>query len=255
MTRYGVVGVGSIATAIVVGLCEGASAPVVVLSPRSASRSSALAERFPSVSVAHDNQGVVDASDVVIVSVLPDQADEVLSELEFRPGQAVVSAMAGVDLAALRCLVTPAAEIARSIPVPAVAGRASVTPVHPGTPSSVELYDKLGGTMVVDDERAYESLSVASATVAAYFDYLRAVSDWLEASGVPASEARRYVANHFAALAPELSADDVEFASLAVAHSTQGGLNEQFARHMRAAGTSDAVRDGLDALLARITGE
>jgi pyrroline-5-carboxylate reductase len=135
-----------------------------------------------------------------------------------------------------------------------VAVRGSVTPVHPRTSAAEQLFDALGGTIAVDDEGAYEALSAASATVAAHFDYLCAVSDWLETRGIPGDQARRYVADHFAALAPELLAGDVDFASLASAHSTRGGLNEQFAHHMRAAGTADAVRDGLDALLARIAG-
>lgn len=255
VTTYGVLGVGSIASSIVIGLCDGVdAAPSVVLSPRSASRAADLAERFPSVRVAKDNQSVVDACDVLVVCLLPDAAAQVLGALSFRFGQSVVSAMAGVSMAELRTLLSPVTDISRSVPVPAVAVRGSVTPVHPLTPAAEQLFDSLGGTMPVDEERAYESLSVASATVAAHFDYLRAVSDWLEGHGIPAAQSRRYVADHFAALAPELSAGDVDFASLAAAHSTQGGLNEQFARHMQAVGSPDAVRDGLDALLARITG-
>ena len=95
MTTYGLLGVGSIASAIVVGLCDGVpDAPPVVLSPRNAARSSGLATRFPSVRVAADNQAVVDACDVVVVCLLPAQADEVLAGLRFRAGQAVVSAVA-----------------------------------------------------------------------------------------------------------------------------------------------------------------
>lgn len=255
VTTYGVLGVGSIASSIVIGLCEGVDAPpTVVLSPRNASRAAGLAERFPSARVAEDNQAVVDACDVLVLCLLPDVAPRVLGELTFRDGLAVVSAMAGVPMGELHTLLAPATDIARSVPVPAVAVRGSVTPVHPRTSAAEQLFDALGGTMPLSDERAYEALSAASATVAAHFDYLRAVSDWLAAHGIPASEARRYVADHFAALAPELVAGDVDFASLASAHSTRGGLNEQFAHHMRAAGTADAVRDGLDALLARITG-
>jgi pyrroline-5-carboxylate reductase len=255
VTTYGVLGVGSIGQSIVTGLCEGVQDPPdVVLSPRNASRARGLADQHASVCVARDNQAVVDASDVVLLCLLPGHVGEVLNELTFRKGQAMVSAMAGVPVAELRRMVSPATDIARSVPVPAVARRASITPVYPGTPSACVLYDSLGGSMVVEDELAYESLSVASATVAAYFDYLRAVSEWLEQHGISTTQARRYVADHFAALGPELLTRDVDFGALAAAHSTSGGLNEQFARHMQAVGTPDAVRSGLDDLLRRITG-
>ena len=86
---YGVIGVGSIAAAMVVGWCDGVvDAPEVVLSPRNAERSAELAARFDSVRVATDNQAVVDAADVVVVCLLPGNAVEVLSGLRFRPDQA-----------------------------------------------------------------------------------------------------------------------------------------------------------------------
>ena len=254
MTSYGVLGVGSIATAIVTGLCDGvAGPPEVVLSPRNAGRAAGLAARLPSVRVARDNQQVVDDSDVVVVCVLPAHAAEVLAGLEFRTGHAVVSAIAGLPVAELAALVAPATDIARSIPLPAVATRGSGTPVYPATPAATELFDRLGGSLEIADEPALEAVSAASATVAAYFRQLGTIADWLSGRGIPAAAARRYVADTFAALSGELDAPDVDFAALARAHTTPGGLNEQFAQALDAAGTSDAARAGLDAVLARIT--
>lgn len=254
MSTYGVIGVGSIAAAMVVGWCDGvADAPTVVLSPRSAERSAGLAARFDTVRVAADNQAVVDESDVVVVCLLPGNAAEVLSGLRFRPDQAVVSAVAGLDIARLLEVVAPASEVARSIPLPAVATRESVTPVHPSGPAVEELFGRLGGSMVVEDELAFESIAAASATVAAYFGYLGAIAGWLGSRGIPEDGARRYVAATFAALAGELGAPDPDFTALANAHATPGGLNEQFARDLAKAGVYDAVTAGLDAVLARTT--
>lgn len=71
--------------------------------------------------------------------------------------------------------------------------------------------------------------------------------------GVPAGAARRYVADTFAALSSELKSPGTDFSAVAQAHTTPGGLNEQFVRHLEEAGTYDAVQGGLDAVLARIT--
>jgi len=253
VTSYGVLGVGSIATAIVTGLCDGVvEPPEIVLSPRNAERAAELAARLPSVRVAADNQQVVDDSDVVVICLLPAHAAEVLAGVEFRADHAVVSAIAGFPVAQLAGLVAPATDIARSIPLGAVATRKSVTPVYPATQAATGLYDRLGGSMEIADELAYESVSAASATVAAYFRYLGTIADWLSGGGVPAAAARRYVADTFAALSGELASPDADFAVLAQAHTTPGGLNEQFARVLDAAGTYDAVQVGLDAVLARI---
>ncbi|HEY3575705.1 MAG TPA: NAD(P)-binding domain-containing protein [Arthrobacter sp.] len=254
MTTYGVVGVGSIATAIVTGLCDGAAEqPEVVLSPRNAERAADLAARFPSVRVATDNQQVVDDSDVVVVCLLPIHTEEVLAGLQFRADHAVVSAIAGFPVGQLAGLVAPATDIARSIPLTAVATRGSVTPVYPATPAATGLYDPLGGSMEMGNELAFEAVSAASATVAAYFRYLGTVTGWLSDRGIPAAAAHRYVADTFAALSGELESRGTNFATLAQAHSTSGGLNEQFAHHLETAGTYDAVQAGLDAVLARIT--
>lgn len=253
MTVYGVVGVGSIAEAIVLGLCEGVpEPPQVVLSPRNAERAAALATRLPTARVADSNQAVVDAADVVLVCLRPDHAAAALEALTFREGQAVVSAVAGLDVAALRDLVAPATDVARSIPLPAVATREGMTPVHPATEAVTALFGALGGSLPVEDELAYESVAAASATVAAYFRYLGTIADWLTGRGVPAAEARRYVADTFAALSGELAAPGADFEALASAHATPGGLNEQLARDLGRAGVYDAVRVGLDAVLARI---
>jgi pyrroline-5-carboxylate reductase len=250
---YGILGVGAIAAAIVTGLCEGvAEPPPVVLSPRNAERAAGLAARLPSVRVARGNQAVVDASDVVVVCLLPTDAAEVLAGLGFGAGQAVASAVAGLPVAHLAELVAPASDVARCIPLPAVASRESRTPVHPATPAVTRLFDRLGGSLVVDDETAYESVAAASATVAAHFRYLGTIADWLAGRGVPEAEARRYVATTFAALSDELDSPEADFAALARAHTTPGGLNEQFARDLDEAGVYEEVRAGLDALLARI---
>ncbi|HEX9293698.1 MAG TPA: hypothetical protein VF873_08420 [Gemmatimonadales bacterium] len=62
---YGVLGVGAIGAAIVTGLCENVDdAPKILLSPRNAGITAALAQRFATVDVAADNQTVFDGAPV-----------------------------------------------------------------------------------------------------------------------------------------------------------------------------------------------
>jgi pyrroline-5-carboxylate reductase len=81
--HVGFVGVGAIATAIVDALMSGPHAEEidVVVSPRSAPRSAELAARHRQVRVAPNNQLVVDAADIVILAVLPDQMAALCSSL------------------------------------------------------------------------------------------------------------------------------------------------------------------------------
>jgi pyrroline-5-carboxylate reductase len=181
-----------------------------VLSPRSQARSGDLASCFQTARVASTNQEVLDQSDVVVLCVLPHQAEEVLGQLTFRVNQPVVSVMAGVHLSVMGNLVTPARNIARSIPAPAVATRSSIAPIYPATDAGRELYDRLGGYLKIDDEVACESVSAASVTVEAYFHYLGAVAGWLSAHGIAAEDARRYVAATVSELPEEMNTQDVD---------------------------------------------
>ncbi len=250
---YGVLGVGSIAAAMVVGLCEGVERPpTVLLSPRNAATAAGLAQRFDSVSIAADNQAVVDGADVVLVAVLPGQIESVLTDLDFEERHAVVSVVAGVSVDDLRSWVAPATRVARSVPLPAVAGRDGLTPVYPPLPEAIALFDGLGGAIAVDDAATYEALTVSTATVAAHFAFLGAIADWLVAHGLGEADARRYVAATFAGATETIRAGTVDFDALIAEVATPGGLNEQFARHLREAGAVDAVGSGMDEVLARL---
>ena len=161
--------------------------------------------------------------------------------------------MAGLDVALLRDVVAPATEVARSIPLPAVTTRGSVTPVHPGGHAVEALFARLGGSLVVDDEVAYEAIAAASATVAAHFGYLGAIAGWLGARGIPEDGAAATSPRRSRRWPTSSARRTPTSARLANAHATPGGLNEQFARDLGEAGVYDAVRAGLDAVLSRTT--
>jgi pyrroline-5-carboxylate reductase len=252
-TTYGVLGVGSIARAIVVGLCDGIpDPPRIVLSPRGAAVSAELAGRFPSVSVAANNQAVVDGSDVLLVCLRKADAAP-LGELTWRPEHVVVSAAAGVGVAQLTEWVAPATRVCRSVPMPPVADRAGLTAVHPPLAEARTLFDRLGSTLEVPDVVAYEALSATSATLAGFFEYLRTQTEWLETRGIPADDARRYVAATFAGALTSLRAVAApDFAELAADYATPGGVNEQVARELREHGTFDVLAQALDRALGRL---
>jgi pyrroline-5-carboxylate reductase len=252
-TVHGVIGVGAIAAAIVEGLCADGDGPEMRLSPRNAATAAALAARYPSVSLSADNQAVLDAVSVVLLCVRPQDADVVLADLVFRPDHIVISVMAGISIDRLAALVAPATDICRTIPLPSAATRASVTPVFPARPVARALFDRLGGALLLEDEARFEALSAATGTVAAYFSYLDAIGGWLAAHGIAADAADRYVASVFASLGDGL-ASGRSLRALGHEHTTPGGINELFDRHLHEAGLIDAVPRGLDKVLDRLAG-
>ncbi len=252
---FGVLGVGALASALVTGLCDGvAEPPQVVLSPRGADAAAALAARYPSVSVAADNQEVVDRADLVLVTLRGAHA-AVLGELTWRADQVVVSATAGLPLRRLRELVAPAEEVARAVPMPAVATRSSRTPVHPPLAPVLELFEGLGGTMPIEDGDEFEAIFTAMGTVAPFFEYLRVLSDFLVGQGLSSRDAQQIVAGVFTGLLGQLSAhEDPDFAELVKEHAPPGGGNEQLTGLMREAGVFDAMARALEEVHVRLTG-
>ena len=253
MFNAGVLGVGAIGSAIVTGLCENADDPPhLLLSPRNAELARCLAERFDTVEVAPDNQAVVDGAPVVLVCIRPQIAQAVLAELRFPSDRIVISAIAGVRVQELQRLVAPATDVARVIPLPSVARRDGITPVHPPHAAATALFDRLGETIQVSDPGAFEALSASTATIAAHFAYLNAIAGWLEAQGIPKPAATRYVSSIFAGLA-EVTGSGESFDQLAREHATAGGLNEQFLDQLEQRGTFEHVGIGLDRILERLS--
>lgn len=262
-TTIGIIGVGEIASAIVDGLCADdaptargteATAPDIVLSPRSRGRAADLAERHAGVEVASDNQDVVDRSDLIIVSVLPDQVDDVLSALEIPADRIVVSAVAGVTSDRLRALLPRDPRIVRVIPLPAVRERRGVTAVFPAEATTVELFDRLGGTVVAETEAMFSTLSATTATMSAHFAFLEVITDWLIDQGWATSEAEAIVRGQFVGLGTTLAETDTPIAELVAAHETPGGLNAQLRSTWMDEATRARLAEALTAVLERVRG-
>ena len=91
--RLGFIGTGRITTALVEGFCTTPDPPAsIIVSPRNAEKAAQLAVRFRHVTVAKDNQAIVDGCDCVFLALRPPMVS-VLGEIRFRPEQRIISLM------------------------------------------------------------------------------------------------------------------------------------------------------------------
>lgn len=252
--RIGILGTGSLAAAIVTGLSRDvADPPEIVLSPRGASTSARLAAEFAQVRVAADNQEVVGESGTVLLCLR--QGDlGALDGLTWRAEQTVVSAVAGLGHEELARVVAPAAQVARAVPIMAVATRTWATPLRPALPGAAAVFERTGGVLPVETDEQFDAIYTGLGTIAPLFDYLATIEAFLVDHGLPSDGARTLVAQNISAsLGPLGEASAPDFAELVREHAPVGGGNDQLATLLRQSGVPGQTRAALDEVFGRQT--
>lgn len=250
----GFIGTGNIASAVVRGLCASARPPSrILVSPRNAEKAARLATEFTQVEIATDNQAVVDACDTVILSVLPQVAENILGALAFRTEQRIISLIAVTPLDLTRRLVSPAESVVRAVPLPAAARGLGPIALYPGDAEAVELLGRLGAPVPAASEHDFEVLWATTALIAPYFALLEEVCGWAVGGGVEAATARAYVTSMFHAISVlALEERQVTLGDLRAEAVTPGGLNEQALGAIRERGGYRAFATALDSILCRL---
>ncbi|MFJ6378499.1 NAD(P)-binding domain-containing protein [Kitasatospora sp. NPDC092039] len=250
MKRIGIIGVGEIGRAIVMGLRHGEEAgPEVLLSPRGARTAAELADRYEDVRVCADNQEVVDGSDLVIVALRRQDWRAALAGLEVPGDRIVVNVIPGVGTEELRRVLATDATVTHAIPLPPIRERRSVTVVHPSHPDVDAFFERLGGALPVADEAALNVLSALTSTLTTHYAFLTTLVSWAADQGVPAEDADRFVRGVFQEVGRSLGDGAHSLERLAADHETPGGSNERIRTTWFDQANSDALRTALDGLV------
>lgn len=252
--KLGFIGTGVISEAIIIGLL-GSDYPVseFIVSARSRNVSASLAARSEKVRISEDNQIIVNSSDITFLAVLPQDADVVLSGLQFREGQEIISVIATLSIERLRELTHPNAIITRAIPIPASAERASPTAIFPPSSTVETLFGALGTAIPAKTLDEFDALATASATMGLYFGNLELLAQWLVFQGVAYKDARAYLTSMYLGLANTSSrSKGATFDELRSEHSTPNGLNAQQHEIFLKMGGDKALLGAMDSVSARI---
>lgn len=252
--KIGFIGTGVITEAIVTGLLKGEfSTDQIYVSHRSESTSAELASKYAVVDVLLDNQAIVDHSDVVVLAIRPQVAEEVVRPLTFNVDKQVISLIATVKTDTLLDWIGVSLPICRAIPLPFVAEGLGVTAVYPGLAVAEEIFEAIGSAVVATSIEEFDSYVVASASMGMYFDVLSSLSAYLQQQGATQDKAQAYLSGLFQGLANTATQRSEEsYAELKVGHCTHGGLNEQFAKVYAEHGGVDAIEKAMQSIQARI---
>ncbi len=154
MKTIGFIGVGELALYTIKGVRRGGYRGPILLSPRNHEKASYLATHHD-CTIQVDNQSLVSNCNYIVIATRPIDCLETLSSLKFKPGQVLVSVVAGIETAQLRTILPIDLEIVRAMPVSSAEAIASPTLIYPGNEFVGEFFDFCGNTIVVDNEKCF----------------------------------------------------------------------------------------------------
>ena len=90
--NLGFIGTGKITSSVVTGICRSKiSFNKIVLSPRNRNVAKKLKRQFRKVSIAKNNQEIVNTCNWVFLAVTPSVGEKIIKNLKFKSSQTIVS--------------------------------------------------------------------------------------------------------------------------------------------------------------------
>ena len=252
--KLGFIGTGKITLSVVTGICTSKiSFQKILVSPRNRNIAQKLKKRFRKVSIGKTNQEIVDKCNWVFLAVTPKVGEKILSKLNFRANQKIISFISTINLAQLKKIVKKRAKIVRAIPLPPISLGKGPVPICPPDKQVKSFFNKLGTTVEIKNEKSSINFWATSGMMAPFYELLKILSDWLVKRGIKRSEAQKYITSLFEALSEDSvinSKKDLKY--LVKDSQTPRGLNEQAVKQLRKAGFFRNLEKSLDGILKRL---
>ena len=252
--RLGFIGTGKIASSVITGICNSKiSFKKILVSPRNRNVAQRLKKKFRKVSIAKNNQEIVNACNWVFLAVTPKVGKKIIPNLKFRSNQKVISFIATINLAQLKKDIGKKVKIVRAIPLPPISIRKGPVPICPPDKQVKSFFNKLGTTVEIKNEKSSKNFWATSGMMAPFYELLKVLSDWLVKKGIKRNEAQKYITSLFVALSEDSvinSKKDLKY--LVKDSQTPKGLNEQAVKQLRKAGFYRSLEKSLNSILKRL---
>jgi len=252
--RLGFIGTGKIASSVITGVCNSKiSFKKILISPRNRSIAQKLKRKFRKVSIAKNNQEIVNSCNWVFLAVTPKVGKKIIPSLKFRSNQKVISFIATINLTQLKKAIGRKVKIVRAIPLPPISLRKGPIPICPPDKQIKSFFNKLGTTIEIKNEKSSKNFWATSGMMAPFYEILKVLSDWLVKKGIKRNEAQKYITSLFVALSEDSVINSKKHLKYLVSESqTPGGLNEQGVKELRKSGFYKSLEKSLDSILKRL---
>ena len=252
--KLGFIGTGKITSSGVTGICRSKiSFKKILVSPRNRNVARKLKRQFRKVSIAKNNQEIVNSCNWVFLAVTPPVGQKIIKNLKFRSGQIVVSFISTMTLLQLKKAIKVKAKIVRAIPLPPISLRKGPVPVFPPNKKVKNFFNKLGTTVEIGNEKLSKNFWATSGMYASFYELLSTMSNWLIKRGIKKDKAQKYITSLFVALSEDAvinSNKDLKY--LVKESQTPRGLNEQGVKELRKAGFYRSSERTLNSILKRL---
>ena len=252
--KLGFIGTGKITSSVVTGICRSKiSFQKILLSPRNKNVAKRLKKKFKKVSIAKNNQEIVNSCNWIFLAVTPTVGQKIIKDLKFKSSQTIISFISTMTLPQLKKAIKVKATIVRAIPLPPISLRKGPVPMFPPNKKVKNFFNKLGTTVEISNEKLSKNFWSTSGMMAPFYELLSTMSNWLVKRGVRRDKAQKYVTSLFVVLSEDAvinSNKDLKY--LVKESQTPRGLNEQGVKELRKAGFYRATEKTLNSILKRL---
>ena len=252
--NLGFIGTGKITSSVVTGICRSnIFFKKIILSPRNRSVARKLKSKFRKVSIAKNNQEIVNSCNWIFLAITPSVGQKIIKNLKFRSSQTIISFISTMTLSQLKNAVRVKAKIVRAIPLPPISLKKGPVPVFPPNKKVKNFFNKLGTTVEINNEKLSKNFWSTSGMMASYYEILNVMSTWLIKKGIKRSDAQKYITTLFLALSEDAVVNSKkDLRHLVKESQTPKGLNEQGLREMSKRGAYKSVVNALNKIYKRL---
>ena len=252
--KLGFIGTGKIASSVIIGICNSKiKFKKIIVSPRNRRTSSLLRKKFRNVSIAKNNQEVINNSNWVFLSITPNVGKKIIKDLRFKKNQTIISFISTITLPQLKKMIKVKSDIIRAIPLPPISLKKGPVPICPPNKKVKNFFDKIGSTVEIKNEKLSINFWSTSGMMASYYEMLKVMSEWLVKKGVKRTDAQKYITTLFLALSEDAVMNSKKELKYLVKESqTPKGLNEQGLKEMSKKGAYRSVITALNSIHKRL---
>ena len=251
--KLGFIGTGNIVSDVVTGISKSKiDYKKIIISPRNKKKALNLKRKFKEISIAKNNQEVIDNSDWIFLGVLPKIGEKILPNLKFKKKQVVISFMSTPNYSKLKKLIKKNLIIVRAIPMPPIRLGKGPVAIFPPNKKVKNFFNKIGTTIEVKNEKLSKNFWTISGTMASFYELMNILSSWLIRKKINKLDAQKYVTLLYSALAELAVSNLSKPLKNLVDEQTPGGLNWQGVNELRKSGYYKSLEKSLKNIYKRL---